>query len=146
VDTDSLIETKAGCSIPDIFATEGEEGFRQRETAVLSDLQDVTDHVISTGGGIVTRPENLLLLENLGFVVWLDSDEEVLWRRVRRNANRPLLRTSQPRETIRDLLAQRRPLYEQVADFRVDSSHLSLKETAYGVAESARHFFSGTSG
>jgi shikimate kinase len=142
VDTDSMIEKTAGCGIPSIFEKEGESGFRHRESLALRELVNGPSQVIATGGGIVTVPENIPVLRQLGFVVWLDSDEEVIWRRVSRNQNRPLLYTAQPRQTIHDLLAFRRPLYAAVSDMRVDSTHLSLEETAYGVAESARHFFS----
>src|SRR4051812_17359313 len=72
VDTDHLIIEAAHRNIPQIFASEGEEGFRQRETEALRSLDGKQGNVIATGGGIVTVPENLELLRQLGFVVWLN--------------------------------------------------------------------------
>jgi len=141
VDTDALVVDEAGLSIPDIFAAEGEAGFRERETAVLARLADDSSRVISTGGGIVTQPGNAPLLRSLGFVVWLSATEADIFARVSRNRNRPLLQTPDPRQTIHDLLEQRRPLYESFAHLTIETHGLEPEEIAYGVCESARHYY-----
>ena len=144
VDMDALIVRKAGRSIPAIFAAEGEAGFRKRESAVLDELlAGRGGMVVATGGGVVTVPENLPRLKQLGCVIWLDPPEPVIWERVSRNQERPLLRTPNPRQTVRDLLAQRRPLYAGVADLESDSGDLTPDEAAYGLAESVRLHFAG---
>lgn len=141
VDTDQMIAVQAGRTIPEIFQAEGEAGFRRRETAVLEGLESRRAQVVATGGGIVTQPRNVPLLRQLGFVVWLNAGEDVIYERVMRNRNRPLVQTANPQETIRELLAARRPLYAQAAHFTIETAGLAVEEVAYGVCESARHYF-----
>lgn len=141
VDTDALVVEDAGLSIPDIFATEGEVGFRERESAVLARLAEEPPRVIATGGGIVTQSRNAPLLRSLGFVVWLSASESDIYARVSRNRNRPLLQTPDPRKTIHDLLVQRQPLYESFAHLTIETHGLEPEEIAYGVCESARHYY-----
>lgn len=141
VDTDQLVVSSAGKTIPDIFAAEGEAGFRGRESAALNSLMGRQRHVIATGGGIVTRPENLLLLKQLGFVVWLNAGIETLRRRTSRSHDRPLLRTADPAAILRELLAARAPHYEMASDLKINTDDLSLEDAAYGLAESAKVHF-----
>lgn len=143
VDTDHLIIERAGCSIPDIFAREGEAGFRLRESAVLRSLLGRRHCIIATGGGIVTQPRNRPLLHHLGFVTWLEADPHLLVRRTSGNNDRPLLRGEEPPlQKLQRLLAERAPAYKALADLRIQTDDLSQEESAYGVAESARVFFS----
>ena len=130
VDTDRLVIDRAGCPIAEIFATRGEVHFRQEETRALRSLLGSSRLVIATGGGIVTAPENLPVLKKLGFVVWLTASEEVIWERVSRNTRRPLLQTENPRETVRELIAKRNPLYEEAADMEVDTTTLTHAQVA----------------
>jgi shikimate kinase/nucleoside-diphosphate-sugar epimerase len=141
VDTDHLIVTGAGKSIPEIFATEGEEGFRRRETAALKSLAGRTRFVIATGGGIVTRPENLPVLRQLGFVVWLNAEIETLRRRTAHSHDRPLLQGVDPLVKLHALHETRAPLYQGVCDLKISTDELSLDDAAYGLAESARVHF-----
>jgi shikimate kinase len=143
-DTDHLITDAAGQTIPEIFAAEGEEGFRMRETAALRSLLGRDGLVIATGGGIVTRPENVPLLKQLGFVVWLSADPNVLHRRTAHSHDRPLLKNPDPAGTLRKLHESRRPLYEQASDMKVNTDDFSPQDVAYGVAETARVHFSQT--
>lgn len=138
VDTDAQIVKKAGKPITRIFEDEGEEAFRALETEVLRECSEKSGQVISTGGGIVTRPENRDLLEKAGFVIWLKASPETIHERVCRNRSRPLLETPDPQGTIRDLLAAREPLYEASTDLAVTTDGLTLDETSFGVTESAR--------
>ena len=138
VDTDQLIVEKAGKPVTQIFEDEGEEAFRALETEVLRECSEDSGKVISTGGGIVTRPENRELLEKAGFVIWLQASPETIYERVRRNRSRPLLQTADPEGTIRELLADRAPLYKESKDFSVTTDGLTLEETCFGVTESAR--------
>ena len=142
LDTDAMIVESAGCSIPDIFAKEGEAGFRVRESAVLRSLIGTRNTVIATGGGIVTQPQNLPLLRHLGYIVWLQASPSLLHRRTAFNHDRPLLRDPDPKGKLERLLAERGPIYKSLADLRIATDELSQEESAYGVAESARVFFS----
>jgi shikimate kinase/nucleoside-diphosphate-sugar epimerase len=142
VDTDHRIADQAGCSIPEIFAREGESGFRVRESAVLRQLLGLKHTVIATGGGIITRPENHPLLKHLGFITWLEADTSLLARRTASNNDRPLLRGEEPPlEKLKRLIQERAPLYKSLADLRIQTDELSQEESAYGVTESARIFF-----
>ncbi|MES2596490.1 MAG: shikimate kinase [Verrucomicrobiota bacterium] len=141
-DTDHMIVNRAGCSIPEIFAKEGEAGFRKRESAVLRELLGSRHHVIATGGGIITQPVNLPLLRHLGFVTWLEAGTDLLVRRTSANNDRPLLRGEEsPRVKLERLIQERGPIYKSMADLRIQTDDLTQEESAYGVAESARIFF-----
>ena len=143
VDTDDLIEAKAGMPIKDIFARRGEDYFRQLEAAVLQELSapDAPRRIISTGGGIVTRKANRRLITQLGYVVWLEVPVDEILKRTARNTDRPLLKTDNPKEKIEALLAEREPLYSKCADLTLDSSDLDAEEIACGILESARYHF-----
>jgi shikimate kinase len=118
VDSDSVIEQSAGRSIPEIFASEGETGFRELETAVLDSIAHWHSLVVATGGGVVTRPHNWGHLQQ-GVVVWLDAPQELLLERLAADSTaRPLLALADPAERLSTLLHERRPLYGQ-ADLTV---------------------------
>lgn len=142
IDTDAMIVETTGRTIPEIFAEEGESGFRKRESAALRSLLGKRGCVIATGGGIVTRSVNLPLLRHLGYVVWLDADPERLARRTAMNNSRPLLAGEEdPKAKLERLLTERKPMYKKLADLRIQTAELTPQETAYGVMESARVFF-----
>ena len=141
IDTDQIIIDRAGKPIPGIFAAEGEEGFRRRETEALRLLLGRQGYVIATGGGIVTRPENIPLLRQLGFVVWLAADPAVLHRRTMHSTDRPLLSRPNPEATLRTLSEARSSLYEAVADEQIQTDDLNAEDVAYGLAESAKLHF-----
>jgi shikimate kinase len=145
IDTDVLIVSRAGMSIPQIFATEGEPGFRDRESAELRELVGADGIVLATGGGLVLREENRETLRRIGPVAWLHAAPDVLFGRVSRNRKRPLLQTEDPRATFDSLLAARLPIYETAADFRIDATALSHDEAAHAVVEEARKFCDGAS-
>jgi shikimate kinase len=142
IDTDAVIVERTGMQVAEIFELYGEVWFRAEESATLRSLGIVNRAVISTGGGIVLREENRALLGELGLVVWLTASEEVIYERVARNKKRPLLQTANPRETVQALLAARRPLYEEVAQFTVDSTLLTHEMAAQAVMAEARRAFS----
>jgi shikimate kinase len=118
VDADTVIEQAAGRSIAEIFAREGESGFREMETAVLQGIAGWHSLVVATGGGAVTRPVNWGHMHQ-GVVVWLDAPESVLLRRLQADPTpRPLLAGADGAARLRQLLMERRPLYRQ-ADLTV---------------------------
>jgi shikimate kinase len=137
VDSDELVVKAEGRSIPEIFASCGEEGFREIEQRVLADLVGVAGMVLSSGGGAILRQANREVLRKVGIVVWLDSDPNILFDRAIRSGKRPLLQTPNPRETFDQLLLARRPIYESAADFRFDSTHVNQDEAARKVLEQA---------
>lgn len=116
-DTDTVLEAAAGQTIPEIFAQQGEEYFRQLETEVLAELSAYKQLVIATGGGIVTRPENWSYLHH-GIVIWLDVPTDVLKQRLEGDMGRPLLQNNNWQSTLERLQQQRKSLYAQ-ADVQV---------------------------
>jgi shikimate kinase len=135
LDTDHIVADTVHLTIPEIFARYGEEWFREKESAVLRDLVGICGVVLATGGGIVLREENRKLLHRMGVVIWLDAHPDTLFERVSRTNKRPLLRTENPRASFDALLAARLPIYEAVADLRIDSTTLTHEQTARAAIE-----------
>jgi len=125
VDADPLLEARAGRSIREIFAAEGEAAFRDQEALLLEELCGYGQHVIATGGGVILRPGNREKLKATGFVVWLTADPKVLWERINQDATtgqrRPNLTVGGLAE-IEDLLRQREPFYRECANLIVDTA------------------------
>lgn len=142
VDTDQMIVDLAGKPIPKIFKDDGEPAFREIETQVLVNLQEYQDHIISTGGGIITSERNRELIKKLGYVIWLIASPEEILDRTSRNVNRPLLNNEDPEGTIRKLLEVRTPFYDDVAHLSIETDQLCFSEICTGISESASYFFS----
>lgn len=126
-DSDKAIEENTGVDIPTIFEFEGEAGFRQRERKMLQQLTALKGIVLATGGGAILSEENRETLKNNGFVVYLQCSVDRILERTRKDTQRPLLQTQNPRERIEELLAQRAPLYLSCADYRIDTGQLQSK-------------------
>ncbi|AFZ42815.1 shikimate kinase [Halothece sp. PCC 7418] len=116
-DTDELITRVQGQAITEIFAKAGEDYFRELETKVLQELSAYARSVIATGGGIILQNQNWSFLQQ-GLVVWLDADLDLIMERLAEDQSRPLLQTENPRQTLADLLDQRRDRYAQ-ADLQI---------------------------
>ncbi len=111
IDLDPVIEAKAGCSIAELIAREGEERFRQLETETLREAAQNSRAVIAPGGGAITRAENRQLMSQLGITIWLDAPFELCWRRIEQDKTvRPLAPNE---ESARARYEQRLPLYQQ---------------------------------
>jgi shikimate kinase len=134
-DTDEIVSAQFGLTISKIFDIHGEEKFRAAETEALRQLSDKGLAIIVTGGGILLRRENVALLRKLGFIVNLEADEEILFRRVSRRTTRPLLRTENPRAKLTELLRVRQSRYREVADIQVDTSLLRHDQVAKRILE-----------
>ena len=124
-DLDVVIANQAGRSIGVIFAEKGEKFFRDLETQALdSKLSTQEPLVISTGGGIVERSSNRILLKEKSFVVWLRTDINILVKRVNRRTSRPLLKEKDPLEVLTKLDRERGNLYEEIADLTIDTYNM----------------------
>ena len=143
LDTDHLIEEQEGKSISDIFATESEDAFRSMETKMLENMIEsgCNHHIISTGGGMILRPQNKALLRQLGFVVWLSCSAEETYHRTARNNSRPLLQCKDPLKLITSMLNERSPLYNEASHLKISTSGLEFDEISCGILESARYHF-----
>lgn len=129
LDSDELIAARAERSISEIFEAEGEEAFRNRETAELRALFGSSKIILATGGGAILRAENRDILHELGPVFWLHADPETLFERASRTRKRPLLEVENPRTTFFGLLESRMPLYGGTADIKIDASGLTHEQT-----------------
>lgn len=127
LDSDTEIERLTGAAIPWIFDIEGEAGFRRRERAVIEDLTRGERIVLATGGGVVLDPDNREHLKSRGVVVYLNATVDHLCDRTSKDRNRPLLQVSDPRARLAELLAQREPLYRDVADVVVDTGGRTVR-------------------
>jgi shikimate kinase len=126
VDSDQVLEERLGCGIRAYFEREGEERFRDMEQAVLDELTQRPDCVLSTGGGAVLRPTNRENLKSRTQVVYLKSSPDELFRRLRHDTNRPLLQVADPLGRLRELYAVRDPLYREVAHFVIETGRPSV--------------------
>lgn len=133
IDTDALIEERAGRKIADIFATDGEARFRALESEAVRELEGERGCVISTGGGLVIKPENMESLKRHSLVVCLWASPEAILARVAHQTHRPLLRDGDPLVKIQTLLKEREPFYRQ-ADVLLNCERRSPREVAQHVA------------
>ncbi len=129
VDLDEQIAQKAGCPIPEIFQREGESGFRERERQSLLEVLSSKNRVISCGGGIITRPDNVADLKARPGTVCLKVSPEEAWRRIGCDPNRPLVQGDQPRETLERLLNEREDIYASFP-LRVETDGFRPSEVA----------------
>ncbi len=120
-DSDKEIEQRTGADIPWIFDVEGEQGFREREQAMIAELCDLDGVVLATGGGAVLREANRVSLKGGGQVIYLFTSIEQQLGRTSRDRNRPLLQTSNPEQVLVDLMSVRDPLYREIADLIIET-------------------------
>ncbi len=135
IDTDHEIEKRTGVRIPLIFELEGEAGFRSREAAVIEEFSGQHDIVLATGGGAILSQQNRDNLSRNGTVIYLRAKVEDLWQRTRHDKNRPLLQTSDPQAKLKELYAQRDPLYREIADITMDSGIQSVQALVHQIEE-----------
>jgi shikimate kinase len=139
VDMDTVIEERANCSIPDIFARHGEAHFRALERALVQELSERDSLVIAPGGGIVLNPDNLRDFERNGYVVCLQASPDVIIERVGRAKNRPLLEQPDKARAVRDLLAKRKHLYDAIP-VQIDTDGKTPQTVADEVIQTFRAF------
>lgn len=126
-DSDHVIEERIGCSIREFFAREGEDAFRDLEEQVIGELTAAErGSVLATGGGVVLRRANRERLHANSKVVYLRSSPEEVFRRLRHDTSRPLLQVDDPLARLRDLYAQRDPLYRETAHFVIETGRPSV--------------------
>lgn len=129
-DSDQEIERRTGADIAWIFDLEGEDGFRKREENVINDLTDMQGIVLATGGGSVVSKAIRNRLSARGIVVYLQTTIDKQVARTQRDKRRPLLQNDDPEQVLRDLAEERNPMYEEVADYIVDTDDQSARAVA----------------
>lgn len=137
VDTDTEIERRTGMTVSEIFETHGEKAFRELEVTVVKEAVQASEPTVaSIGGGAVLDPRTRAVLKQGATVVWLDATiESLISRATQRPGARPLLRVN-PEQTMRKLAAEREPIYESLANLRIDVTRVNARDVAARIAES----------
>lgn len=139
IDTDKEIEREEKRTISEIFATDGESYFRDRETACLRKLiENTNNQIISVGGGLPMREENRRLLHELGQVFYLRAKGETIYERVKDDTSRPLLQVEDPLAKIETLLQERDPYYRAAADVVIAVDGKSFEEILSEIEEKVK--------
>ena len=133
IDLDETIEKNYG-KISDIFKQKGEEYFRQIETLELKKLNIQETFVLSTGGGIVLKDENIKILQTLGYVFYLEASTDTIYERIKNQKHRPLLNTPDPKRSIEEILSKRKKLYEKSGE-KITVNNKNVKEIAEEIYE-----------
>lgn len=134
LDSDEEIERAAQMSIPEIFEQRGEPEFRAGETRVIARVLKTDNVVLATGGGAFVNAETRALIKDRAISIWLKAEFDILFERVSRRANRPLLQTANPRATLQKLIDDRYPIYAE-ADITVTSREVPQDAVAGDVVE-----------
>lgn len=137
IDTDALVASAAGCSIAEIFAKEGEAGFRERERKAVEEAVSTPGRVVSAGGGAIESQSNRDLLREYGTVIWLTATVAELWQRISRDhataGQRPNL-AGGGRDEVAAILARRTPLYESTSHSTLSTSSKSIEQIVDEIA------------
>lgn len=137
IDTDEQIVLREGMEISDIFAERGESAFRDIETEVLRSVSEEGGNIISCGGGIVLRDENITIMKRYGLVILLTAEPETIYRRVCTDSKRPLLKDNMSVGHISDMLVRRREYYEKAADIIIGTDTKEIDEIAKDICDAA---------
>lgn len=137
-DSDREIEARTGASIPLIFELEGEEGFRNREAAMIDELTQHEAIVLATGGGAVLRLDNRERLSSRGVVIYLYATVDQLVSRTGKDRNRPLLNTADPRARLAEIMAVREPLYREIAQITLETGDRTVRHVVQEIVQRIR--------
>ncbi len=142
VDTDDLIVRDAGMAIADIFASEGEVGFRKRERDAIAAVTSAPPDVISVGGGAILDDQNVARLRSVATIVWLTAPMDSLWNRMSTDIQgqnvRPALTDKPGPQEVEQLLAARAPSYKKAADLTIDTQNVAPKEVVRRIVDYIR--------
>lgn len=141
LDTDQLIEQREHMSISEMFAQKGEAYFRLKETECLRSLsKELGSRIVSLGGGTPIREENRAIIKETGIVVYLKASPETIYSRVKHDTRRPLLQCENPKARIEEMLKERGPIYESIADIVVEVDGKHIKQVVQEVAKAVTDY------
>ena len=143
IDLDCYIEQRTGTDIARIFETEGEAGFRRRESDALADVLAADNQVLATGGGTVLSEANRALMARRGTVIYLHLPPEMQMQRLAGDRKRPLLQTPDRAGRLQALAEQRTPLYRQCADITLGLEHIPLSQVRHRILDAIRQYRAG---
>jgi shikimate kinase len=135
IDTDQLIEQKSGVDVSMIFEFEGEVGFRERETKLLSEIALKKDHIVSTGGGIILSKYNRDVITKSGVIFYLKTQPAELLIRLQNDKTRPLLQGANLKEKLTKIYAERSTLYEMTADYIIETKNKKISQILTNIEE-----------
>ncbi len=128
IEMDQVIVERVGMSVPEIFEKYGETYFRDEETKLLTECREQSDKVVSCGGGVVLREENVEIMKQNGEIVWLTAKPETILNRVKNEENRPLLKGNKNVSDIALMLEKRSATYETAADIVIETDNKSIED------------------
>lgn len=143
VDMDKYIVEKEGMSIPEIFEQFGEAGFRKKETEALREIQKTKGKIVSCGGGVVLKDENVEIMKDGGIILLLTASPEVIFDRVKDNTDRPILNSDMSLEHVTRLLEERRERYEMAADVLIGTDHSDRVRTCHDILKKVMEVSAG---
>jgi shikimate kinase len=135
IDTDQLIEQKSGVDVSMIFEFEGEVGFRERETKLLSEIALKKEHIVSTGGGIILSKYNRDVIAKSGIIFYLKTQPAELFIRLQNDKTRPLLQGTNLKEKLTKIYAERCTLYEMTADYIIETKNKKISQILTNIEE-----------
>ncbi len=136
IDTDQWIRKKEKMDIGDIFEKKGEDYFRKLETKTVKHFaNNLSNTVVSTGGGLSVRQENIPYLKEIGTVIYLSVSKDTVLSRLNPNIERPLLSVDDPEKRIEELLEERNPIYEKAADLIIDTNNKTISKIVDEIIE-----------
>jgi len=136
MEMDEMIVKRQGMSIPDIFEQYGEDYFRDAESKLLMDLKKKENVIVSCGGGVVVRPENIGYMKESGTIILLSATPQTVYERVKNNTNRPILNGNMNVEYIAGLMEKRREKYERAADITIITDNKNVEEICKEIIKS----------
>ncbi len=128
VEMDEMLESSFSMKIPEIFSTYGESCFRDKETSLLRELSHKKNLIVSCGGGIVLREENISLMKESGIIILLTAEPDALYDRIGNDKNRPVLDGHRTPQGIASLIKKRLPMYQAAADFSITTDKKSISQ------------------
>ena len=139
IELDSLIEQKAGKTIPEIFQQDGEIAFREREIEITKQISGKKNAIIACGGGIVLNKINIDLLSQECVIVYLTASPSAILKRTRGDeSERPLLKAPDKISHVKELLKLRQPFYERAADIKINTTRLDIGSVAEQIIEKVK--------
>ncbi len=132
---DQILTDREEMTIAEIFANKGEPYFREQETELLREFGTTGPQIISCGGGVVMKEENVQIMRKSGTIVCLAATPDVIYERVKDSRERPLLNGNMNVEYIAELMEARRPFYEKAADITIETSHMRIDKVAEAILE-----------
>lgn len=132
---DQILTDREDMTIAEIFANKGEPYFREQETELLREFGTTGPQIISCGGGVVMKEENVEIMRKSGTIVCLAATPDVIYERVKDSRERPLLNGNMNVEYIAELMEARKPFYEKAADITIETSHMRIDKVAEAILE-----------